>query len=84
VLTIDFLYEEGAKGAFPPVVRHVQLDHISSAASPRVLFIRGFKGATIAEIRLADSTFRGLTLPDVVEHAAPITFERVVREPKQP
>ena len=43
VLTIDLLYEEGARGAFPPIVRNIQLDHITSTASPRVLYIRGFR-----------------------------------------
>jgi unsaturated rhamnogalacturonyl hydrolase len=81
VLTIDLLYEEGAKGAFPPVVRNVQLDQITSSASPRVLFIRGFEAATIDGIRVADSTFRGLSQADVVEQAGSIRFDRVTLEP---
>ena len=36
VLTIDLLYEEGAAGAFKPVVRNVQLDRVTATASPRV------------------------------------------------
>ncbi len=81
VLAIDLLYEEGAKGAHPPVVRNVQLDHITSAASPRVLYIRGFAGAVIEGLRLTDSTFRGLTQPDVVEQAGTVGFVRVTFNP---
>ena len=84
VLAIDLQYEEGAIGPYRPVVRNVQLDHITSAASPRVLFIRGFSGAVIEGIRVTDSTFRGITQPDVVEHADAVAIECVVREPKQP
>ena len=77
VLTIDLLYEEGAKGSFPPVVRNVQLERITSTASPRVLFIRGFAGATIDGIRISDSAFNSVTAADVVIHAGRISFERV-------
>ncbi len=77
VLTVDLLYEEGAKGAFMPVVRNVQLERITSSGSPRVLFIRGFPGATIEGLRLTDSVFRGVTETDVVQHAGTITFRNV-------
>lgn len=83
VLTIDLLYEEGAKGSFAPVVRNVQLERIRSTASPRVLYIRGFAGATIDKIRISDSSFNGLTAPDVVAHAGAITMDRVTLTPAQ-
>jgi unsaturated rhamnogalacturonyl hydrolase len=81
VLTIDLLYEEGAKGAFKPIVRNVQLDHITSSASPRVLFIRGFEGAIIDNIRISNSTFRGVTETEVVTHTGAISFKNVTIEP---
>ncbi len=81
VLTIDLLYEEGARGDHPPVVRNVQLDHLTSSASPRVLFLRGFPGTRIEDIRISDSTFAGLTEADVVENASAITFSNVTRIP---
>ena len=84
VLAIDFLYEEGATGAFPPVVRNVQLEKITSTTSPRVLFIRGFEGATIEGVRLTDCTLGGITQPDVVEHAASISFVRTTTIPAAP
>jgi unsaturated rhamnogalacturonyl hydrolase len=84
VLAIDLLYEEGAKGSFPPVVRNVQLEKITSAASPRVLFVRGFAGAVIEGVRLTDCAFGGITRPDVVEHAAPISFVRTTTVPAEP
>jgi unsaturated rhamnogalacturonyl hydrolase len=81
VLTIDLRYEEGAKGDFPPTIRNVQLDHITSTDSPRVLFVRGFAGATIEGIRITDSAFGGLSRDDVVEHAGPIEWQNVTRSP---
>ena len=84
VLTIDLLYEEGAQGAFPPIVRNVQLDHITSSASPRVMYIRGFEGAIIDNIRLSNSTFNNVTDPEVVTHAGTITLSHVTIQPAKP
>jgi unsaturated rhamnogalacturonyl hydrolase len=77
VLTIDLLYEEGARGAFQPVVRNVQLDNITSSASPRVMFIRGFEGAEIDNIRISNSTFSGVTETEVVTHTGSVSLRNV-------
>jgi unsaturated rhamnogalacturonyl hydrolase len=77
VVTIDLLYEEGATGAFPPTVRNIQLERVTSTASPRVLFIRGFPGATIDGIRVRDSAFNDVSAADVVIGAGRISFEHV-------
>jgi unsaturated rhamnogalacturonyl hydrolase len=83
VLTVDLLYEEGAKGDFPPTVRNIQFDHITSEHSPRVLWIAGFKGATIDGIRIRDSQFRGVETAEVVSGAGRIEFHNVTVEPAQ-
>lgn len=84
VLTIDLLYEEGAKGDFKPIVRNVHLENITSTASPRVMFIRGFPGATVENIRISNSTFDGVTATEVVQHAGAITLDRVTINPAKP
>ncbi len=81
VLTVDLLYEEGARGDHPPVVRNIRLDHVTSTASPRVLWIAGFPGATIDDIRLSDCTFHGVETAEVVSGAGRIELDRVTIEP---
>ncbi len=81
VLTIDLIYEEGARGPYRPVVRNVSLDHVTSQGSPRVLWIAGFEGATIDNIRFTDCAFNNVTDTDLVRHAGRITFENVSIEP---
>jgi unsaturated rhamnogalacturonyl hydrolase len=81
ILTVDLLYEEGANGPERPVVRNIQLDHVTSSASPRVLFIRGFPGAVIDGIRISDSTFNNVSEPEMVTHAGAIAFNRVTINP---
>lgn len=81
VLTIDLLYEEGANGPFKPIVRNVQMENITSSASPRVMFIRGFPGAVIENIRISNSTFNSVTATEVVQHAGTITLDNVTITP---
>ncbi len=83
VVTVDFLYEEGAVGPYRPVVRNVQLDHVTSAASPRVLYLNGFPGAVIDQLRFTDCAFGGVRETEVVNGAGTITFERVTITPAQ-
>jgi unsaturated rhamnogalacturonyl hydrolase len=82
VLTVDLLYEEGARGDHPPLVRNIQLDHVTSASSPRVLWIAGFPGATIDGIRLTDCSFAGVQAAEVVSGAGQIEFDRVTIAPE--
>lgn len=77
VLTIDLLYEEGAVGDYQPVVRNVLMERISSSASPRVFFIRGFEGAIIDDITVRDSKFEGVTHSEVLEHTGAISLQNV-------
>ncbi len=81
VLTIDLLYEEGAKGGFKPIVRNVQLDNIRSSGSPRVMYIRGFEGAVIDGIRISNSTFEGVTETEVLSSAGSFSFQNVTITP---
>ncbi len=84
VLTVDFLYEDGAKGEHRPVARNLQLSHVTSRQSPRVLFIKGFPGATIDQVRLTDCAFSGVSLADVVDGAERIELTRVAIRPATP
>ncbi len=84
VLTIDLLYEEGARGDFRPVVRNVHLEGITSTGSPRVMYVRGFAGAVIDGLHISDSTFTGVTETEVVEHAGTVTLRNVTILPAKP
>ena len=81
VLTIDLLYEEGATGGFPVIVRNVQLDHLTSTGSPRVFFLRGYEGAVVDNIRLSNCTFDGVSATDVIQHVGAITLNNVTVTP---
>jgi unsaturated rhamnogalacturonyl hydrolase len=81
VLTVDFQYEEGANGPFTPVARNIQVNHVTSRASPRVMFLAGIPNGIIDGIRFADCTFSGVTETELVEHAGSISFNHVSINP---
>jgi len=69
VLQIDFLYEEGANGAYKPVVQSINMENITVDKTPRVLNVVGFPGAEILWVRIRNSIFNGVTKDDVVTEA---------------
>jgi len=81
VLTIDLLYEEGPRGTHPVIVRNVQLENVTSSASPRVMHIAGYPGAIIDRIVFRDCAFRGVESTEVVSISGSIEFHNVVIEP---
>jgi len=68
-LQINFLYEEGAKGDFKPVAKHVVMDGITVAHTPRVLNVQGFHEFEISDVRIHRSTFKDVQKPDVLKEA---------------
>lgn len=81
VLTIDFLYDTGAKGDFKPSLKNVLLENVNSSASPRVMWIVGFEGVLIENVKFVNCRFQGLTSPDVVNNTKSISFSNVSLEP---
>ena len=57
------------------------IENVTSANSPRVMWVVGFPGATVENVRFKDCEFRGLEAAEVVNHAGSISFENVRFEP---
>ncbi len=82
IVTVDFLYEEGANGPHKPSLRHVQLEHITAKATPRIFYIASFAGATVDGIKLSHCSFAGLDATELIEHAGRIELDDVTATPK--
>jgi len=67
VVTIDFFYEEGDAGKYPPVVRDIDVRKVASKKSQYAFLLRGYKHAPISGVRVADCRFDGVEKPDVLE-----------------
>jgi unsaturated rhamnogalacturonyl hydrolase len=83
ILTVDFLYETGAAGPYKPVVRNVELSNITSASSPRVMWVMSFPGAVVDDVRFVDCTFRGVETAEVMQNAGSVSFKNVNIVPAQ-
>ncbi len=70
VLAIDFYYEEGADGAFTPVVRDVEMRHVTSRKSQYALYLRGLERSTLADVRVIDCSFENVAKSNVVERVS--------------
>ena len=77
VITIDFNYEEGEKGAFVPVVRNYAVSNLKSGKSPYALDVQGFETAPITNLRLDNCTFANVARPSIVKHVSGLTMTNV-------
>jgi polygalacturonase len=77
VLSIDFHYEEGEKGAFVPVVRDVEMRNVTSGRSPYGIYVRAFEKSTIEDIRLIDCRFDGVTKGNLAEQVQRLVLRDV-------
>jgi len=85
VLICDFNYEEGAKGAFTPVVRDITLERVTATQAVRVLDIQGLPHAPVRDVVLRDCRFDGVTEANIIAHASGIRRDEVrVNGQKQP
>ena len=77
VITIDFNYEEGAKGSFTPVVRDYTVENLRSARSKHALDVQGLPAAPIFNLRLTNCTFDNVTEGNIVKNVKDATLDNV-------
>jgi polygalacturonase len=77
VLTVNFFYEEGDSGRFPPLVRDIELRNVTSRKSKHALLLRGYAHDPVRDVRVVDCTFDGVQQPDVLEGVAGLSLRNV-------
>jgi polygalacturonase len=78
VVSIDLYYEEGRGGPFVPVIRHVEVQNVTSNRSQYGLYMRAYEGSEISGIRIADSRFEGVERGNVTEGVRGLVMDDVV------
>ena len=68
IVSIDFTYEEGARGSFTPVARDINVERVSSRKSKYALYLRGFPNAPITDVKLTNCQFHSVAQPSVTEN----------------
>ena len=77
VITIDFNYEEGAKGNFTPVVRNYTVERIVSKKSKYAFDVQGLTSAPVYDLRLKDCTFDNVADGNIVKNVSDARLENV-------
>ena len=77
VITIDFNYEEGAKGSFIPVVRDYTVDGLRSAKSKHALDVQGLPSAPVIDLRLTNCTFDNVSEGNIVKNVKDVRMDNV-------
>jgi polygalacturonase len=77
VVSIDFYYEEGEKGAYKPIVRTVSVTNLRTQKAKYAVYLRGFKDDPIKGISLADCDFEGVAQGSVVENVTNVSLQNV-------
>ena len=81
LLTIDLVYGRVTTGPFPPTVRNVLMENVTSKKSPRVLSVVGTENSIIENVRVVNCTFRGVEGADILSHSGDIAYKNVTVEP---
>jgi polygalacturonase len=77
VVTVNFFYEEGDAGKFPPIVRDVEVRNVTSRKSEYALLLRGYPHDPISGVRIVDCEFSGVAKPDLLENVKGIELKNV-------
>lgn len=77
VITIDFNYEEGAKGKFTPVVRNFVVSNLQSGKSKHALDVQGFERAPIMNLKLSNCDFENASSPSIVKNVTGLELSKV-------
>jgi polygalacturonase len=82
VVRINLMYD-GETGDFPPRVRNIHIENLSSNTSRRPYYLVGLKVARIQNVVIANCTFKNAAQPSVVEHVEQLTLENFRLLPRE-
>ena len=78
---IDLLYEEGARGSFPPSVRNIRVERMRVKKAAYAFFVRGLPGSPVRGLSVFDSTFSGVAKGTLIQGLEDLVLRNVSIEP---
>jgi polygalacturonase len=76
-ITVDFNYEEGARGKHTPVVRNLQVQNLKSGKSKYAVDLQGLPNAPIIDVRLENCTFDNTEHESIVKNVRGLNLHNV-------
>ncbi len=77
LITIDFNYEEGAKGKFTPVMRGFYVDNMKSSKSKLGVDIQGLDAGPVENVSIKNSTFDNVADGNIVKNLKGVKLDNV-------
>ena len=77
VITVDFNYEEGAKGEYKPVMRNFYVENVTSRKSKYAMDAQGFPNAPVENMQIKNCTFDNVTEGAIAENMKGVLLENV-------
>ena len=77
LITVDFNYEEGAKGAFKPVMRNLVVDNLTSGKSRFGVDIQGLDNAPVNGLSISNCTFENVSDGNIVKNLVGAKLDNV-------
>ncbi|HEY2866104.1 MAG TPA: glycoside hydrolase family 28 protein [Pyrinomonadaceae bacterium] len=77
LITVDFNYEEGAKGAFKPVMRNLVVSNLTSGKSKFGVDIQGLENAPVYDLSISNSTFENVSDGNIVKNLVGAKLDNV-------
>ena len=77
LITIDFNYEEGAKGGFTPVMRNFVVDNLKSGKSQFGVDIQGLDAAPVYDVSISNSTFDNVKEGNIIKNVKGVKLKNV-------
>jgi polygalacturonase len=76
-ITVDFNYEEGAKGNYTPVLRNLQVKNLTSGKSRYAMDLQGFENAPITDVHLDNCTFDNAERESILKNVKNLKLNNV-------
>ena len=77
VIEVDFYYEEGEGGPFRPVVKNIDVSHVTCEKSKHAVFLRGYKAAPISGVTISDCSFGNAAEEAVFQNVESVSLKNV-------
>lgn len=77
LITVDFNYEEGAKGKFTPVMRGFYVDNLTSSKSKFGVDIQGLDAGPVENVSIKNSSFDNVADGNVVKNLKGVKLDNV-------
>ena len=76
-IVVNYFYEEGDAGAFPPLLEEVTIENMTVDTAKRPFVLRGYNHTPIAGITLNNVTFKHVKDDGIIENVASLSINNV-------